>query len=403
MHLIKGRGNKGVGISRIILLDGQTPWVRSLMRAVAETGVEVFALQPRSVGWFVRQKRRAREMGRSTLPEGRYVEQVVLVPGLRRFPRLSCAILARNVRRLVRGDGRNDAVIYTLPIYAGIAEAVRGPLCVYDAYDVFRFYTNWDPQVTQRLEQRMLNRADLVLSVAEALSEDFRKMTCTPIVTCRMAGSREFIERVAKPLPVPADLAAVPRPIVGCTGFIDSNYDWDLIAALARMLPEVSFVFVGGILNEPTHLRAKMEIALALPNVRSLGPKQHEDLPAYLKGFDVCFNPLAVNEHGDRRCPLRLFDYLATDKPILSTGIREAFLHEELVATFKSADEAAALIRHMVQKGYPLDIPARLEYIRKNTWEARAALVRTELDNSASTQNSRSYGEHASQATRLNG
>ena len=402
MHLIKGRGNKGVGISRIILLDGQTPWVRSLMRAVAETGVEVFALQPRSVGWFVRQKRRARN-GPIDIAGGAVRRASRLGAGT---PALSAIVLCdprAKCARLVRGDGRNDAVIYTLPIYAGIAEAVRGPLCVYDAYDVFRFYTNWDPQVTQRLEQRMLNRADLVLSVAEALSEDFRKMTCTPIVTCRMAGSREFIERVAKPLPVPADLAAVPRPIVGCTGFIDSNYDWDLIAALARMLPEVSFVFVGGILNEPTHLRAKMEIALALPNVRSLGPKQHEDLPAYLKGFDVCFNPLAVNEHGDRRCPLRLFDYLATDKPILSTGIREAFLHEELVATFKSADEAAALIRHMVQKGYPLDIPARLEYIRKNTWEARAALVRTELDNSASTQNSRSYGEHASQATRLNG
>jgi hypothetical protein len=380
MHFIKGRGNNGVGISRIILLQSQSHSVRSLMRAVAETGIEVFALEPRSARWVIRQKRGPRDMGRSTLPEGPYVEQVVMVPGLRRFPRLSRAILTRNVRRLVRGDGRNDAVVYIRPLYAAIAEAVRGPLCVYDAHDAFRFYTTWDPQVTQRLEQRMLNRADLVLSVAEALSEDFRKLTRTPIVTCRMAVSREFIEQMAEPLPLPADLAAVPRPIVGCTGFVDSNYDWDLIAALARMLPEVSFVFVGGILKEPPHMRAKMEIALAIPNVRWLGPKEHEDLPAYLKGFDVCFNPVAVNEHGDRRCPLRLYDFLATDKPILSTGIREASLHEGLVATFKSADEAAALIRRMVQRGYPLDLPARSKHILNNTWEARASLVRAKLD-----------------------
>ena len=175
---------------------------------------------------------------------------------------------------------------------------------------------------------------------------------------------------MAEPLPIPADLAAVPGPIVGCTGFVDSNYDWELVAALARMLPEVSFVFVGGIHNEPPRLRTKMEAALAMPNVRSLGSKPHEDLPAYLRGFNVCFNPLAVNEHSDRRCPLRLYDYLSTDKPILSTGIREAFSHEGQVATFKSADEAAALIRRMVKGEYPLDIPARSEYIRNNTWEA---------------------------------
>ena len=48
------------------------------------------------------------------------------------------AILTRNVRRLVRGDGRNNAVVYTHPVYtAPIAEAVRGPLCIYDAHDVF--------------------------------------------------------------------------------------------------------------------------------------------------------------------------------------------------------------------------------------------------------------------------
>jgi hypothetical protein len=228
----------------------------------------------------------------------------------------------------------------------------------------------------------MLNRADLVLSVAEALSEDFRRMTRAPVVTCRMATSREFIRQLAGPLPLPADLAAVPRPIVGCTGFIDSNYDWDLIADLARMLPQVSFVFVGGILDKSTNLRTKMELALAMPNVRTLGPKPHEHLPAYLNGFDVCFNFLAVNEYGDRRCPLRLYDYLATDKPIVSTGIREAFSHGGLVATFNSADEAAALIMRMVQGGYPLDLLARSEYIRNNTWEARASLVRAQLDQS---------------------
>ena len=166
-----------------------------------------------------------------------------------------------------------DAVVYIRPLYAPIAEAIRGPLCVYDAHDAFRFYTTWDPRTTQRLEQRMLDRADLVLSVAEVLSEDFRKLTRTPIVTCRMAVSREFIEQMAQPLPIPVDLAAVPRPIVGCTGFVDSNYDWDLIAALARMLPEVSFVFVGGIPKSPPTCARRWKSLWRYPMSVGLDPR----------------------------------------------------------------------------------------------------------------------------------
>ncbi len=98
MDLIKGRGNNGVSISRIILLDAQAAWVQSLMRAIAETGVEVIALQSRSIGWIMRHGRGGREMSRSAPSEGRYVEQVVVVPGIRRFPRLTRAILTRNVR-----------------------------------------------------------------------------------------------------------------------------------------------------------------------------------------------------------------------------------------------------------------------------------------------------------------
>ena len=273
MHFIKGRGNNGVGISRIILLQSQSHSVRSLMRAVAETGIEVFALEPRSApGSFVRSAVRAIWADRHCR-RGRTSSKLSWCRDSGAFRDCPVPSSLEMCARLVRGDGRNDAVVYIRPLYAAIAEAVRGPLCVYDAHDAFRFYTTWDPQVTQRLEQRMLNRADLVLSVAEALSEDFRKLTRTPIVTCRMAVSREFIEQMAEPLPLPADLAAVPRPIVGCTGFVDSNYDWDLIAAFARMLPEVSFVFVGGILKEPPHMPQRWKSLWRYPMSVGLDPR----------------------------------------------------------------------------------------------------------------------------------
>ena len=187
------------------------------------------------------------------------------------------------------------------------------------------------------------------------------------------AASIEFIERLSKPVgPVPADLAALPRPIVGCIGQINRSYDWDLIAGLADALPDVSFVFVGPVFQEPVELAKRVDAALAKKNVRHLGPKPHDELPDYLQHFDVCFNPLAVNSHNDRRSPLRLFDYLATEKPILSTAIREAHEHVPFIEIGRDLDECVRVLRRMTAADYTVDLAARREYIRQNTWHARA-------------------------------
>jgi glycosyltransferase involved in cell wall biosynthesis len=129
---------------------------------------------------------------------------------------------------------------------------------------------------------------------------------------------------------------------------------------------------VGPIFKEPAEVQRPMEAVMARPNVKWLGPKPHDELPGYLRGFDVCLNPLAITEHNDRRSPLRLYDYLATDRPILSTAIREAFTHGPLVETFKTADEGVALLRRMLAGEIRVDKAARMAYLQNNTWEARA-------------------------------
>jgi len=283
-------------------------------------------------------------------------------------------LVAQAVRRLLRELPDTDAIVYTLPQYAGIAERIRGPLCAYFAFDPYRFY-DWEPRATAALERRMLNRADVVFAISEALSEDFRNQTQTPVVTCRNAVSRSIIERIRQPSPMPPDLGKLPRPIVGCTGQINRTYDWELIAALARELPDVSFVFVGPIVEEPSPIGQKIKSVTQIANVHWLGPKPHEQLPGYLSGFDICFNPLLVNEHNDRRSPLRLYDYLATDKPILSTGIREAQIHVPFVEIGQNAPQCADILRQFMGAQYDRRIEERRRYIEQNTWEDRAALL----------------------------
>src|SRR5207253_3195701 len=95
------------------------------------------------------------------------------------------------------------------------------------------------------------------------------------------------------------------------------------------------------------------------PNVHHLGVKPHSELPSYLMHFDVCFNPLIVNDHNDRRSPLRLFDYLATDRPILSTAIREAYEHAPFIEIGDSLDSCIRLLQKMLAPDYRTDLAGR--------------------------------------------
>jgi glycosyltransferase involved in cell wall biosynthesis len=54
--------------------------------------------------------------------------------------------------------------------------------------------------------------------------------------------------------------------------------------------------------------------------VHFLGAKKMEDLPLYVKAFDVCINPQLVNEVTIGNYPRKIDEYLAMGKPTVATS-----------------------------------------------------------------------------------
>ncbi|MPZ97812.1 MAG: glycosyltransferase [Dehalococcoidia bacterium] len=322
--------------------------------------------------WSVRAMRRDR---RSGFAWGRHGgdrrSSVATVPGLRRFRRLSDVALRRTYLRAVRAAGRPDAVVYDSPYLAGLAEATAGPSRFYVAPDPFAFY-NWDIATTERLERVMLEQCDASFAVSAELACDFRRQTVRPVHHLPNAVPHSLIETVDAGPPRPADLAGIPGPIVGCVGKINSTYDWTFIGRLAEASPDVSFVFIGPIMEPVAERRQQIRRLLARPNLYWLGPRPYEDLPAYLAHFDVALNPLLVDPHNHRRSPLRLYEYVAAGRPILSTRLHSLAEFDGLVEAVDDPAEAEAALRRMLSRGEPLDAEQRREWLMSNTWEARA-------------------------------
>lgn len=361
----------------VLLLDINAPWVQSLMTAlpgVREGSMELHAWRIFGLGYWMRNRARI-ALSQSQAPEPADLrERTVLVPGWTRFYRLSTALLGLCVRRHIASRGSPEAIIYTLPQYTGVAARFTNCFQAYYAYDPYRYY-GWEAERIDALETSMLRFCNLAFGISRLLVTDLQKRSDKPVFYSPNAVSAEFIEQLRScDLPPPDDLADIHGKIVGCIGQLSrAAYDWPLIDALVQRFPDVTFVFVGGLLDSSPEEQVKLEKTLRKPNVCWVGRKPHSELPRYLRRFDVCFNPLAVTEHNDRRSLLRLYDYLAAEKPILSTAIKEAQEHKGFVQIGRNPDECTDLLGKMLASGCHGDAEARRAYILQNTWNSRAA------------------------------
>ena len=135
-------------------------------------------------------------------------------------------------------------------------------------------------------------------------------------------------------LPVAEDIARLASPVAGYYGVIDERIDYALLATLAAALPTVQFAMVGPVVKvDPAELPHAA-------NIHWLGQRSYDELPAIVKGFDVCLMPFARNEATEYINPTKTLEYMAAGKPIVSTDIPDVVHHfTPVVATAHTAHE----------------------------------------------------------------
>lgn len=188
---------------------------------------------------------------------------------------------------------------------------------VYDCMDELSKFRFAHPDLVRR-EKMLLDAADVVFTggrrLWEAKSQHHRNVH---FFGCGV--DLEHFARARDPQTVlPDDMLwtrEVEGPIAGYYGVIDERLDYDLIAHLAASDPALHVVMVG-----PT---AKVDPA-ALPqasNLHWMGGRTYDELPNYVRAFDVCLMPFALNEATEYINPTKTLEYMAAGRPIVSTAV----------------------------------------------------------------------------------
>lgn len=184
------------------------------------------------------------------------------------------------------------------------------------------------------------DRAEAVIVCSEKLYEKKKGRTARLNLIRNGVDHRRYHPDWLSGVEPASDIDMIKRPIAGYTGTLhDQRLDLALIQEVAQLMPTVNFVFVG-----PNYLSEDQTKQLtALPNILILGAKPYTDLPRYVAAFDLCITPHKVSSFTESLDPLKLYEYMSTGKPIVSTacaGFRELEPLVKIASTSKTFAEA---------------------------------------------------------------
>jgi glycosyltransferase involved in cell wall biosynthesis len=326
---------------------------------------------------FVRGQIERWRRGRETVAPGL---DVVAPPPLlparysRAGSRLNAALMRRWLRGQARQLGLERPIVWNFqPWLPGVASALDPSLTVYHCVDDFAsipYWWNASDDVRER-DLECCREAGLVVCTGRALTASRSEANPNTRFVPNGADIELFGRALSPDTPVPPEMAALPGPVIGFQGVIDFRMDVELMAYLARSQPDWSIVLVGLVKGG-----ADFAPLRELPNVHFLGWRPQQELPGYLKAMDVCLIPYVRSEHTHHMFPLKLFEYMAAGKPIVSTALRELLPYEgDLLTIGETPAEFRSAIHLVLAEDSPRRVEARLQAAAQNSWGRRAEQI----------------------------
>lgn len=263
---------------------------------------------------------------------------------------------------------RRPLIWVACPTAACVLDSFPNTPVVYQLSDSYGALHGGPADVARQMEGLVARRADVMVCSSRKLLDHARKHY----------GKGDYVDHgvdyhlfdtASRDTEIPNELKGVSRPIVGFFGNIDANtVDRSLLEAVIRLRPQYRFVLVGSMTSE-------FEPLTQLPNVVAVPRQPYQRIAAFGAAFDVCIMPWLRNEWIDHCNPVKLKEYLALGKPVVTTPFPELRFIPSLCIEADGHDAFADAIDRALREDNDVDRQRRRAWAADNTWDAKFRTV----------------------------
>ena len=256
----------------------------------------------------------------------------------------------------------------TVSKYQEIEEAYnKGNKILYEYIDeIHEEITHSLPKDYLRKHKKILKNENFyIVTTADKLYKDALKYRKTKVALA--TNGVNINDFIACNFKIPKDLKSIKdkyEKVILYYGALAVWFDYNLLKKAAKKYPNYAFVLIGMIYDD-AFKKSKVE---KIDNVIYLGKVNYYDLVKYSKNSDLLTIPFLVNEITESTSPVKLFEYMATQVPILTTDMNECRKYKTVMIG-KTHEEFIDMIPKAINKIKDKDyLSEEMKEANDNTW-----------------------------------
>lgn len=294
--------------------------------------------------------------------------------------------IASSLQQLIGNTQIKKAVIkIDHPFWTYLLPYLKYPI-IYDCMDDYEGFDITGKHILE-LEKKLVKQCNLTLVCSDLLLQKIKKFNPKKTLLLKNACDYIHFAKSSEPMELSIPHGIPPKshsagrrgiknkqPVIGFFGAIGEWIDEKLIDRIAKEFSEAKIILIGEVQNNTL-----WEIASSHNNIKLLGEKPYEILPGYLKTFDVCIIPFKVNVHTTLIDPVKMYEYFASGKPVVTTAITEIKRFEKLMYYSYSHRNFVENIKKALSENVKSLKKQRQKVAYENTWKKRVAVLHEEI------------------------
>ncbi|MFC1850925.1 glycosyltransferase [candidate division CSSED10-310 bacterium] len=268
----------------------------------------------------------------------------------------------------------NPVLLFTIPrpeLLALIGRLNESQVC-YDCMDDYSDFPASHESLNE-WETQLLSKADLVTVSSKPLQEKKAKHHSRVILIPNGVEFDHFHRAWSSHLAEPSELRSISHPRIIYIGVINEWFDTDIFRHCVDEHPHWNFLLIG---IDVIGLARKENKS----NVFFFGRKPYQELPDYLAHSDVCIIPFKITPLTIATNPIKMYEYLAAGKPVVSTPLPEVVQYSDIISIGSTAVEFEARIEAALPAASQSEIDHRLNFARQHSWDARSRDMENALE-----------------------